>query len=350
MKPSPARLAPVIALVLACLTLAAFQAKPPVETLALRDLVQRPDRWPASVTLKRDLQHPSGATARAGQAVKVVEFNGIQLTVDAGNQLSFEIGPEDCDLLEAANLAWAALTPAQRAIEPKTLIEDASLWPERTVCSGDFLLEDGTTLPAGAEYDFISLDAEGVKMWSKEHGAMLLTDLAQTDVIARARKIALVEPGKRPSRIAAALKTSLVDSGGKPFSSPAIDDARVYVLYFGASWCGPCRKFSPGLVRFATNAAKDHPRLATVLLSNDKKDADMRRYMTEEKMPWPAMPLATLRETPLLMSLSAGYIPHLVVLDRHGKVLASSVENGQYVGPDRALEKLEGLLATGIAR
>jgi len=39
-----------------------------------------------------------------------------------------------------------------------------------------------------------------------------------------------------------------------------------------------------------------------------------------------------------------------VVLDRHGKVLASSVENGQYVGPERALKKLEGLLASGIAK
>jgi nucleoredoxin len=341
---------PRFALALALLPLAAFQASAPLETLALRDLVQRPDRWPVAVTLKRDFQLPGGQGVRAGQVVKVVEFDGAQVTVDAGNELYFDVGPGDCDLLESANLAWAALTPAQRAIEPKTLLEDASLWPERTVCSAGFQLTDGTILPAGAEYDFLSLDAQGVKVWSKEHKTWLLAELAQTDVIARARQIALTDPAKRPARVPAVLKGSLVDAEGKPFRSPALEEARVFVLYFGASWCGPCRKFSPGLVRFAGTAAKEHPHLAIALLSSDEKDADMLRYMKEEKMPWPAMPLATLKETPLFLTLSAGYIPHMVVLDRHGKVLASSVENGKYVGPERAMKKLEGLLATGVAK
>src|SRR5262245_20391718 len=185
MNPSPR----FLALALACLPLASFQGKAPLEKLAPGDLIRRPDRWPAAVTLKRDIQLPSGASASAGQSVKVIEFDGAQVKVVAGNEPDFEIAAEDCDLLEAANQAWAALTPAQRAIEPKTLIEDASLWPERTVCSGGFQLEDGTQLPAGTEYDLLSLDAEGIKMWSKEHRTMLLADLAHTDVIKRARKL-----------------------------------------------------------------------------------------------------------------------------------------------------------------
>lgn len=342
------RFLPCLLLLLGSLAPAAAQASAP-ETLALRDLVQRPDRWPASVKLKKDFQFASGS-ARAGQAVSVVEFNGAQVTVHAGNELYFDVSPADCDLLEAANLAWAALTPEQRAIDPKVLLEDASLWPERTVCTSGFQLENGTNLPPGAEYEFLSLDAQGVKVWSQEHKTWLLTELAQTDVIARARQRVLLEPEKRSSRVAAALKSSLVDAEGKPYTSAAIDEAKVYVLYFGASWCGPCRKFSPSLVRFAKGAAKDHPRVVTVLMSNDQKDADMRSYMKEEEMPWPAMPLATLKQTPIFLTQSAGYIPHMVVLDRHGKVLASSVENGQYVGPDRALKKLEALLASGIAK
>jgi len=350
MNPTSERRVSRLALALLCLPLVAAQAAAPTETLALGDLVQRPDRWPASVKLKRDFQFSGGQGARAGQAVRVVEFNGAQVTVEAENELFFDVAPGDCDLLEAANLAWAALTPAQRAVDQKALLEDASLWPERVVCSGSFQLENGTILPAGAEYGFLSLDAQGVKVWSKEHRTWLLTELAQTDAIARARKIVLTDRDKRPARVAEALKTSLVDSEGKPFRSAGIDEAKVFVLYFGASWCGPCRKFSPGLVRFAASAAKDHPRLAIVLMSNDEKDADMKSYMKEEKMPWPAMPLATLKETPQFLTLSAGYIPHMVVLDRHGKVLASSVENGQYVGPDRTMKKLEGLLASGIAK
>lgn len=338
-----------LVLALACLATASAQAAPP-ETLSLQDLVQRPDRWPAAVKLRRDFNFSGGGGARTGQAVHVVEFNGAQVLVDAGNELVFEVAPGDCDLLEAANTAWAALTPVQRAVDPEKLLQDASLWPERTTSLAGFQLEDGTILQPGGEYELISLDREGVKIYSGAHRTTLMTELAQTDVIARARQKALIEPDKRPSRVAAALKTTLVDAEGKPVASQAIDEARVYVLYFGASWCGPCRKFSPGLVRFASDAAKTHPRLVTVLLSNDEDDADMRSYMKEEKMPWPAMPLAALRQTPLFLSQSVGYIPNLVVLDRHGKVLASSSENGQYVGPERALKALEKVLATGIAK
>lgn len=336
-------------LVLAFLALAAAQSAPP-QTLGLQDLVQRPDRWPATVKLKRDFQLSGGGAVRTGQAVKVLEFDGAQVVIDAGNELFFEIAPGDCDLLEAANQAWAALTPAQRAVDLPSLLEDAALWPERVTCHGGFQLEDGTVLAPGGEYEFLYFDRDGVKLYSREHQTTLFADLGQTDLIARARQRALIELDKRPSRVAAALEQGLVDSAGKPFASKALDEARLYVLYFGASWCGPCRKFSPGLVSFMNDAVKQHPRLATVLMSGDENDADMLGYMKDEKMPWPALPLSKLKETPLFLSQSAGYIPHLVVLDRHGRVLASSFENGQYVGPERALKALQKLLEEGKAK
>jgi nucleoredoxin len=325
------------------------QAAPPA-TLALKDLAQRPDRWPATVKLKRDFQFSGGGGARAGQSVRVLEFNGGAVVADAGNELVFEVAPAECDLLEAANLAWTALTPAQRAIEPQTLLADASLWPARVKCLSGFQLEDGTILPAGGEYDLLLVDAAGLKVWSSQYHTTLQADLAQTDVIAGARQQVLIEPAKRPSRVAAALHGKLLDASGKPFAAAGYDEAKLYVLYFGASWCGPCRKFAPGLVRLVTGAMKENPHLATVLMSGDEKDEDMLAYMKEEKMPWPAMPLATLRETPLFLSQSAGYIPNLVILDRYGRVLASSSENGQYVGPEKALKALESLLASGAAK
>ena len=329
---------------------AAAQAAPAaLEKLALADLVRRPDRWPASIKLKRAFAF-SGGSVPAGKEVKVLEFDGAQVLVDGGNELYFEVAPDDCDLLDAANVAWAALTPAQRAVDVKTLLDDASLWPEKVVCAGGFQLEDGTLLPPGAEYELLSLDAQGVKVWSWKHKTTLVTELGQTDLVTRARQRVLLPAEQRGSRVATALKKTLVDIEGKPFTSPGIEQAKVYVLYFGASWCGPCRKFSPSLVRFVTSNLTDNPRMATVLLSNDEKDADMRAYMKDEKMPWPAMPLSALRETPLFLTQSAGVIPHLVVLDRHGKLLASSMENGQYDGPERALKKLQDLLATGIAK
>jgi nucleoredoxin len=321
-----------------------------VEVLALRDLANRPERWPAAVRLQRDLQFSGGAALRAGQPVEVLEFAGATLLVDGGNGLVFDLAPEDCDFVAAANQAWAKLTPAQRAVDAALLAKDASLWPERARCRSGFRLDDGTELDPGREYDFLTLEGSEVKLFSKEHATTLVADLAQTDLIARARERALIEPAQRPARIAAALKGALVDARGKPVSSAAHETASVYVLYFGASWCGPCRKFSPSLVKFAAEVGAANPKLAIALLSNDRSDADMQAYMQDEKMPWPGMPLATLQKTPLLLGYSIGSIPHLVVVDRHGKVLTSSFQGGRYVGPDQALKDLGKLLASGIAR
>jgi nucleoredoxin len=336
------------ALLLACLAAprgAHAQATSP-ETLALNDLARRPERWPTAVKLKRDFTFGGGAAARTGQAVHVLEFDGRQVVVDAGGGLYFQIAADDCDLHEAANLAWAALTPAQRAIEPATLLADASLWPERATCRAGFTLDSGATLEPGGEYECLAVEPDGVKLYSREHNSSLYADLGQTDVIARARERVLLEPARRPSRIAAALAGTLVDARGEPWKA-SIADAKVFLLYYGASWCGPCRQFSPSLVEFAKASATSHPELAIVLMSNDEKDADMRAYMQDEEMPWPGVPLAKVRASPVLIGYAAGSIPHLVAVDRHGKVLASAVKNGRYVGPKQALADLERVLASG---
>ncbi len=320
------------------------------DTLTLANLANRPDLWPATVTLGRAFEFGGGASAQAGQIVRVLGFDGTEVVVDAGNELVFGVAPADVNLLAAANQAWALLTPAQRAVEPQMLLQDASLWPERVTAFAGFALDNGTELAPNGEYELLSYTREGVKLYSGQHNTILTAELGATDLVARARQRVLIEPAKRPARIAAALRGKLVDTDGKPFASPALEDARLYVLYFGASWCGPCRKFSPRLVEFVRAAAAAHPRLATVLVSNDKEDADMLGYMRAEEMPWPALPLAALRTSPVLLGLAGRSIPHLVVVDRHGFVHASSVEDGRYVGVDKPLQTLAKLLESGLAK
>jgi nucleoredoxin len=333
----------VLVTALALATSSSAQSAPP-ETLTLADIANRPERWAPAVKLGRDFDFGSGTRAGTGQSVQVLEFNGANVVVDAGNGLVFEIAPGDCNLLEASNAAWKTLTPAQRAIDAALLKKDASLWPERTKCSAGFLLDGGGELAPDLEYDFLSFGDDGVKLYATEQRTVLYAELAQTDAIARARERALVEPAKRSARIVAALKGALVGPDGKAAAPANLESAEYFVLYYGASWCGPCRKFSPRLVEFMkANAA--NPKLFAVLMSNDEEDADMLEYMKEEKMPWPALPLSKLQSTPTLLGYTIGSIPNLVVVDRHGMVLASSVRSGSYVGPDSALDALKKLLA-----
>src|SRR6185503_9533959 len=109
----------------------------------------------------------------------------------------------------------------------RTLLADASLWPERVTCASGFRLEDGTVIAPGGEFEFLSIDQEGVKFYSKEQHTTLVAELAVTDLVKRARERALLEPDKRPSHLAAVLK-GLVDASGKPVTSPTVADAKIY--------------------------------------------------------------------------------------------------------------------------
>jgi nucleoredoxin len=324
----------------------------PPEKLGPRELANRPDRWPAQVTMLRDMDF-GGAKLAKGQKVTVLEYTGgNEVGVDAGNNQLFAIETTDCDLMDAANAAWAKLTAEQRALEPATLVEDASLWPTKVKCTAAFTLNNGKELPPGAEYDLLTIDRGGqVQLYTRDGDARLTAQLAQTDAVARARELAAVDKSKRPGRIAEALKgAALVDASGKPMKRDDLDRQQVFALYYGASWCGPCRTFSPGFVKYVNSVAAANPNLTVVLCSNDENDADMLKYMREEKMPWAAVPLKSLKQSPLLWTYLRGSIPQLTIVDRHGKVIADSWSGNTYVGPKQALAGLDRAVKSGAAK
>ena len=74
-------------------------------------------------------------------------------------------------------------------------------------------------------------------------------------------------------------------SGGRVSTAAALREARFVLVYCSASWCGPCRSFTPALSQwYATSAAR--ARAAVVLISCDRDEAAFRGYWG--KMPWDA--------------------------------------------------------------
>ena len=319
-------------------------------TLTLAELRNNPERWPSSVTLPRDIAFQGGAAVKKGQSVKVVEIEGAEVVVDAGNGLIFGLPLAETDFVAQANGLWAKLTPEQREVTAATLANDRSLWPLKTKCSAEFRLANGATLKAGGEYEVRAVLRDSVELYSARHNATLETTLQSTDVVAQARALAAIPTEKRPSRVAAALRGKLVNVAGKPAEPEKLEDTQIFALYYGASWCGPCRSFSPGFVKFIERVTPENSRLTVLLLSNDKSDAQMLGYMADEKMPWLAMPLDKLMKTPLLTGYTKGGIPQLVIVDRQGKVLADSYRGTTYLGPKVAMDGLDKILATGVAK
>jgi nucleoredoxin len=87
------------------------------------------------------------------------------------------------------------------------------------------------------------------------------------------------------------------------------------LLYFSASWCGPCKTFSPILAQFYNAIAKD-AKIEIVYISSDRSVEDFEAYYG--KMPWLSIPLvegsAKIKNS-LSQTLRIAGIPTLVVLD-----------------------------------
>ena len=115
----------------------------------------------------------------------------------------------------------------------------------------------------------------------------------------------------------------LVNAKGEAVD-PAELDGKIVCLYFSASWCGPCRGFTPKLLEFYERYA---PEIEVVLVSKDRNPEAFFSYMNEYPMPWLAVDWANYKEDDgnlpreLIRRYHAGGIPKLVVLSRDGSTV-----------------------------
>lgn len=90
-------------------------------------------------------------------------------------------------------------------------------------------------------------------------------------------------------------------------------------LYFSASWCGPCRRFTPKLAE-VYNELSSKGDFEVIFVSADEDDESFKEYFS--KMPWLAIPFSDSETRDNLDGLfDVVGIPSLVILDENGVVL-----------------------------
>ena len=116
-----------------------------------------------------------------------------------------------------------------------------------------------------------------------------------------------------------------------------------YAIYTSASWCKPCRGFTPSLVSFY-NTTKDfyQGQYEVVLCSWDQSQTEMIDYMVEDDMPWNGNWKS--RKSNFWRKYQGNGIPCLVIVDRNGFVLAHSYDSEGYLGPTSALKRFREIL------
>ena len=110
----------------------------------------------------------------------------------------------------------------------------------------------------------------------------------------------------------------------RPVGLTHLDRTRVFVLYYSAGWCGPCRRFTPKLIEAYTRWKAKHPELELIFISADRDAFNMAAYMRSARMPWPAVRFEAIDAR--LDQWSGPGIPRLVALTDAGVPITSNLQ------------------------
>ncbi|GLC74047.1 hypothetical protein PLESTF_001454200 [Pleodorina starrii] len=119
---------------------------------------------------------------------------------------------------------------------------------------------------------------------------------------------------------------TLVDPGADTNAAPvpALERlaGKITLLYFSASWCPPCRRFTPKLVETMAALRDAGKAVEAVFVSGDRDAAAWKEYHSH--MTWPALPFADKKRiSELNMLYGVEGIPTLVVLDEQFNVITT---------------------------
>ena len=116
----------------------------------------------------------------------------------------------------------------------------------------------------------------------------------------------------------------LITADGKEVDTATALNGKMVALYFSASWCGPCKAFTPHLVKFHKRNAQAN-NFTVVFISRDKNAAAMKAYMKSAKMPWYAVPYSDASRDALAKELKVRGIPTLALFDANGKLVSENI-------------------------
>lgn len=128
----------------------------------------------------------------------------------------------------------------------------------------------------------------------------------------------------------------LVDAEGKPVELSSLE-GKVIGLYFSALWCGPCRVFTPELVKLRDDNSDE---FEVIFVSNDRSEEEQKTYMEKYEMAWPAIPYDSSRRGELGDKYGIQSIPSLVIIDDQGNLITQDGRDAMGESEEEAKQAL----------
>jgi thiol-disulfide isomerase/thioredoxin len=325
-------------------TLAAFSvASAFAQELTLSELARRPELLPAQVTIKQAVRIQGRPPLPAGQKLTAVSMDGNNIKLESPDgRARFPTRVDNTDVLAVAQETWATLSPEQRALPLAAMLQRKELWTYRVTLKQAVHL-DASELKPGDKAILVGVEGNELLLADANGKFLFNVRPGGTDFVDSARKL-LVDPDAFPSRVSQDLEGRLINPAtGAAVALDAKDEPRYYAFYRGAGWCGPCRQFSPSLVKFYRAAKPKYPGFELFFFSADKTPADLRGYAKEMGFAWNTIPQSRHLEMQVVNRLFTDLIPQLVVIDKSGNVLIDSAR----IGTAAALKQFEALLKKG---
>lgn len=277
------------------------------------------------------------------------------------------------------------ITAHLAAITIEELAADARMWPTEVSTLGSIratIIKEGKPAGAmlvGAGQKITVLDIAPAGITGKMGSTTVLVPMDKTNLWTEVARLHPDEAGAIPAAevppapvTPAAAKPALSSASGKVLTGPSVMQRRLagkilrlengslkpvdaatlsgvkfYGLYYSASWCGPCRQFTPGFVEAYREIKRRHPEFEVVFVSSDRSASAMTAYVNDESMPWLALKYDEAQRDGELRRYGGPGIPCLVLVDAAGVVLSDSFQGDNYVGPRKVLADAQRLLAAG---
>ena len=140
---------------------------------------------------------------------------------------------------------------------------------------------------------------------------------------------------------ASEFKNQLLSHEGKKVKTSALTDKFVGI-YFSASWCPPCRTFTPKLVDFRN---QNQDQFEVVFVSSDGSQEDQFKYIKKANMKWLTLPNGSDAGSAIAKKFAIRGIPSLVIVSPEGKVISKNGRGDVTKSPSSALEQWKQLAA-----